>query len=305
MSWFKLDDQFHSQPKVIAAGNAAIGLYCRLGTYCADKLTDGFVPTSVARSFMGTSKELRALTTCPIPDTRPLLDEVPGGYLMRDYLDYNPSRAAVLAERDKAKDRMARGRARSADVRANNRANVGRSSVGPDPVPLVNTSENNDDYSHTRPSSSSSFDEQIAWRWEIAVLVSERSKTRRQSVQSYATGVLTRIANERARDLDAWYLEGLTPVQVADIVEPAEPQISPNHPSNLPPDTRSAETFGRSCAAAELGRGDKLDLDAFRAEVADKPEWWQDAAVDAYLAGHLADSPLASNVIPFRSETTA
>jgi hypothetical protein len=137
VTWFKLDDQFHSQPKVIAAGNAAIGLYCRLGTYCADKLTDGFIPTSVAKS-MGTRRELSALTTCPIPDTRPLLLAVPGGYLLRDYLEFNPSREMVLAERAKAKERMDRLRGRrSPEQTANEHPNLARSSPSPIPVPLI------------------------------------------------------------------------------------------------------------------------------------------------------------------------
>ena len=142
MAWFKLNDRFHSEPKVVAAGNAAIGLYCRLGTYCADMLTDGFIPEAIARS-MGTNRELKALTVCPIPDTRELLTVVPGGYLMRDYLEYNPSREQVLADRAKAKERMDRLRGKpdgSADVRANkranNKANNARSSSTPIPTPL-------------------------------------------------------------------------------------------------------------------------------------------------------------------------
>jgi len=144
MSWFKLDDQFHSQPKVIAAGNAAIGLYCRLGTYCADKLTDGFVADAIAKS-MGTSRELGALLDCPIPDTRSLLTPVRGGFLIRDYLDFNPTREKVLADREAAKLRMKHRRGSTdvpddvpANVQANGDANTTPNLAGSSrpPVPL-------------------------------------------------------------------------------------------------------------------------------------------------------------------------
>lgn len=139
MTWFKLDDQFHSHPKVITAGNAAIGLYCRLGTYCADKLTDGFIAKPIAMS-MGSKAELRALTVCPIPDTRPLLAVVDGGYHMVDYLQYNPTREQVLAERGKAKARMDKLRGRSGvgsgEQTANEHTNFAPGSPSPVPVPV-------------------------------------------------------------------------------------------------------------------------------------------------------------------------
>jgi hypothetical protein len=45
MPWFRLEDSFHNHPKVHQAGNAAIGLWVRCGTYSAQYLTDGHVPT--------------------------------------------------------------------------------------------------------------------------------------------------------------------------------------------------------------------------------------------------------------------
>jgi hypothetical protein len=133
MTWFKLDDQFHSHPKVLTAGNAAVGLYCRLGTWIADKLTDGFIPAGVARS-MGSPRELKALLTPPAPGMGALLVVVDGGYQMPDYLEYNPTREKVLAEREAAKKRMQRVRG-SGEVRANEQENFAGSSHSPDPVP--------------------------------------------------------------------------------------------------------------------------------------------------------------------------
>ena len=61
MSWARLDDRFHSHPKVLAAGNAGAGLYCRALSYCADYGTYGFVPKAWAK-MAGTTAECTRLT---------------------------------------------------------------------------------------------------------------------------------------------------------------------------------------------------------------------------------------------------
>lgn len=228
MTWFKLDDQFHSQPKVIAAGNAAIGLYCRLGTFCADKLTDGFVPDAVARS-MGSSKELKALTHCPIPDTRALLTVVEGGFMLRDYLEYNPTREKVLAERAAAKARMQRRRG-SLDVRPNTNPNDVRSSRSPDPDPLLTGStETTDDLQSAEPSSvvngqhlSRAIERLAELLWPDAqVRYSIPAKTR----NAWLNGTTKNLWNERRHELEALLTEGLTPEQAAEhAYAPPEPE---------------------------------------------------------------------------------
>ena len=44
MTWFKVDDSFHSHPKSAAVSLAAIGLWTVAGSWCGTHLTDGFVP---------------------------------------------------------------------------------------------------------------------------------------------------------------------------------------------------------------------------------------------------------------------
>jgi len=44
MSWFPVDDAFHSHPKARRAGMEAIGLWTVSGSFCMAYLTDGFVP---------------------------------------------------------------------------------------------------------------------------------------------------------------------------------------------------------------------------------------------------------------------
>ncbi len=43
MSWFPVDDAFHSHPKAQKAGDEAIGMWTRAGSHCMAYLTDGFV----------------------------------------------------------------------------------------------------------------------------------------------------------------------------------------------------------------------------------------------------------------------
>lgn len=103
MSWFKLDDGFHSHPKILAAGNPAVGLFCRCGSYVSQHLTDGFIPDAVAALY-GTQEEIAQLLAVELwKPTR-------GGYLMPDYLDYNPSKERVLAERRANTERVNRWR---------------------------------------------------------------------------------------------------------------------------------------------------------------------------------------------------
>ncbi|MFE7315643.1 hypothetical protein ACFU7T_21565 [Streptomyces sp. NPDC057555] len=103
--WAKLDDGFHSHPKVRKAGNAAVGLFARLLSYAGQHMTNGIVVGALARDY-GTAPQLRKLTavgllhehghgcgTCVQPD--------PGDYVVHDFLDSNPSRAQIKQARDK------------------------------------------------------------------------------------------------------------------------------------------------------------------------------------------------------------
>ena len=103
MPWFRLDDSFHSHPKVIAAGNEAIGLYVRCGTHAAEHLTDGFVSKNVALSY-GSDALAGTLVRAG------LWHRARGGWTIHDYLDYNPSREAVEKERKASADRQRRRR---------------------------------------------------------------------------------------------------------------------------------------------------------------------------------------------------
>lgn len=92
MPRFQMDDSLCNDPAVIRAGTAAFGLYARCGDYVAQQLLDGFVPSEVATQW-GTPEWVSKLTAVGLWET------VPGGWRMPRYLDDNPSREKVLADR--------------------------------------------------------------------------------------------------------------------------------------------------------------------------------------------------------------
>ncbi|MFB6618903.1 mucin-2 [Streptomyces sp. NPDC085524] len=121
MPWFRIDDTSHAHPKMLKAGNAAIGLWMRTGAYAAQHLTEGAVPGVIAQLY-GTPAQARKLTAaglwheqghgcarCPQPPA--------GDYVMHDYLVYNPTRAKVEDDRTQAADRQKRAREKAAEQR--------------------------------------------------------------------------------------------------------------------------------------------------------------------------------------------
>jgi hypothetical protein len=117
MPWFRIDDKAHSHPKLIKAGNAALGLWLRCGAYAAQHLTDGIVPGVLAELY-GTKPQAAKLVKAGLwhehgHDCRGgCPDPAPGDYVFHDFLDdgRNTSRARHEAERKKARDRQAKHR---------------------------------------------------------------------------------------------------------------------------------------------------------------------------------------------------
>lgn len=100
MAWFKADDQLPFHPKVLAAGNAAMGLWIRAGTWSSSQLTDGFIPIAIA-SAMANECDADALVDAN------LWDRVDGGYQFHDWSDFQPS---AEEEREKREARKRAGR---------------------------------------------------------------------------------------------------------------------------------------------------------------------------------------------------
>ena len=103
MPWFRLEDSFHHHPKVMRAGNAATGLWVRCATYSAQYLTDGAVSDEVAHTY-GNNREIDKLLAAH------LWVQNGSGFVIPDYLEYNPSAADVRKERAMARERQRRAR---------------------------------------------------------------------------------------------------------------------------------------------------------------------------------------------------
>lgn len=151
MPWFQVDDQLSLHRKVSAAGNAAMGLWVRAGSWSMQNLTDGFIPSHIAR-VLGTQSQIKKLV-----EVR-LWHEVPGGYQFHEWDTRQMSAAEITERRRKRALAGAKGGKAgnstqasasasaladaqalvAADAQANSKQNA---TPGPGPVPLVVTKE--------------------------------------------------------------------------------------------------------------------------------------------------------------------
>jgi hypothetical protein len=132
--WAKLDDAILDNPKIIAVGLFGFALHAAAITWCCRNLTDGVVPLGVpVRLFdlshvrydkanplaltMGSSS-MAGATGLPVEliieelKAVGLWEEHPEGWLIHDFLEFNPSKAEILAKRAKNTEKVAAKRAR-------------------------------------------------------------------------------------------------------------------------------------------------------------------------------------------------
>ncbi len=124
MTWFKVDDTFHSHAKRYDAGLRAVGLWAAAGSWSGSHLTNGFIPRSVLPMLGGQPKDARALVESG------LWSEIEGGFQFHDWEQYNPSKDKVEADREAARIRQQQARERKAAeaVTRNNSNHVTRDS---------------------------------------------------------------------------------------------------------------------------------------------------------------------------------
>jgi hypothetical protein len=115
MSWAKLDDRFHENPKIRASWlrqASPLGLYVLALTYCAGNETDGFVDNYFVMEKVQNAPLRRKLVDALVEDG--LWTAEDGGWRIHDYLDFHPSKAELDEKRAKDSERKARGRANGA-----------------------------------------------------------------------------------------------------------------------------------------------------------------------------------------------
>lgn len=148
MSWFVVDDKWHSHPKVVGISLAAAGLWARAGSWCNDHLTDGRVPSSLPKSWGATPDVCQELVDAA------LWVVLERGWQFHDWLTFNPSKEAVLAKRKADADRKARSRSPSPRKRkpsGRSPAGVTPESRPPSPSPSPSPSPNPEESESARP----------------------------------------------------------------------------------------------------------------------------------------------------------
>lgn len=105
----KVEVNLPRHPKIMAAGHAAAWLYVQGLCYCGEYLTDGYLPTSCLALFGAEPEEVAALEEVG------LWVPIEGGWQVHDYLEVQRSRAAVMADREASKKRIAAWRERQKD----------------------------------------------------------------------------------------------------------------------------------------------------------------------------------------------
>lgn len=169
MVWAKLDDEILDNPKIAEAGVFGFALHVAAITWCCRNLTDGFIPRARVRCLLDFSGVMwdednaggvatgavsaggrhgaKAIDIADhLVDVGLWKHDPDGrGYWLHDFLDYNPSREKVLAERDRAKKRRDSAPPEKASPKrppnvfgssAERRPSVDKNSDGPDPDPV-------------------------------------------------------------------------------------------------------------------------------------------------------------------------
>ena len=104
MTWFKVDDGFHSHPKTIKVGMSSRGLWVTAGSWSADQLTDGFVPKSAIKMWGGTKRQVKELVEAG------LWVEVENGWRFHGWAERQPTRKQVEKKREETALRVAKYR---------------------------------------------------------------------------------------------------------------------------------------------------------------------------------------------------
>jgi hypothetical protein len=102
VTWFRVDDSFGDHPKVLRAGNAAVGLWVRCATWSSRHLTDGRIPREVVEKY-GTRPEIERVSRVG------LWVDCDDEFVIPDWVEFNPSRIEVEERRKRDRDRKRGG----------------------------------------------------------------------------------------------------------------------------------------------------------------------------------------------------
>lgn len=135
MPWVKLSDDWYDDPKVVAAGDDGALLWVKAVSWSARNLTDGLIPAELLPRLI-LSPETPSIAS-RLVDLGLFVEDATGGFRVANYLEYQPSRAQVLAGREKEAKRKRDARAaKSAERPPGLPADSGDRPGPPVPVPV-------------------------------------------------------------------------------------------------------------------------------------------------------------------------
>lgn len=119
MPWFKVDDQLAFNAKVMLAGNSAMGLWVRSGSWSSAQLTGGFIPSHMANAManaLANPCDQDALVMAG------LWKEAEGGYQFHDWSDFQPDAEVEKEKRKATSDARSRAGKAGAEARWHGKA---------------------------------------------------------------------------------------------------------------------------------------------------------------------------------------
>lgn len=99
MAWVKIDDQFADHPKIREVGPIGMAIQVAALCYCNRFLTDGVLKKESAKALVTSLTRDKNFVKKMV--SAGLWDEHPEGYIIHDYLEYNPSKTEVLDTRER------------------------------------------------------------------------------------------------------------------------------------------------------------------------------------------------------------
>lgn len=111
MTWLRIDDLYYDHPKLRTAGPLAMAMDIAGMCYASRFLTDGFIAEAVISHLIGVPRgqQNKCLQSLIEAGRWEIAD---GGYIIHDFLEYNPSAEVTKANRKHEADRKVASRAR-------------------------------------------------------------------------------------------------------------------------------------------------------------------------------------------------
>jgi hypothetical protein len=113
VAWARLDDGFYDHPKITRVWRrcpGAVGLHARVIAYCARHETDGHILAEIVTGLSPLQRDREAQVKALIEEG--LWYQGEDGFVIHDYLDYNPSREQINHKRAEDRERKRDQRAK-------------------------------------------------------------------------------------------------------------------------------------------------------------------------------------------------